>query len=66
MPSSYYPFGAQCRDAYSMFQPPISAECAAAHPGEDTWRCVCGEFMLPHVLTPSQVQRVRDTCSSSK
>ena len=64
MPSSYYPFGSQCRDAYSMFQPPISAECAAAQPGEDTWRCVCGEFMLPHVLTPSQVPRVRATCSS--
>ncbi len=23
----YYPFGLQCRDAYNMYQPPISSEC---------------------------------------
>ena len=27
----YYPFGDQCRDAYAMFQPPISSECADLH-----------------------------------
>lgn len=51
----YYPFGDQCRDAFAMYQPPISSECADLHLEEFRWKCVCGEYMLPHVMTPSQV-----------
>ena len=50
--TSYYPFGEQCREAYLKYQPPISSECSDLH--KDTWPCVCGEAMLPHVITPSQ------------
>jgi len=51
----YYPFGSQCHDAYQMFTPPISSECSAIYSGESLYKCVCGEYMLPHVMTPSQV-----------
>ena len=49
----YYPFGDQCRDAYTMYQPPISGVCAGDYP--ELWQCVCGEYMLPRVETPSMV-----------
>lgn len=50
---SYTPFGEQCSEAYSRYQPPISAACADQYPG--LWQCVCGEYMLPRLETPSQV-----------
>jgi len=54
--TSYYPFGDQCRDAYNIYQPPISDLCQSTWPqAEDTWKCVCGEYMLPRVMTPSQI-----------
>jgi len=53
--SGYYPFGSQCHDAYHMFSPPISAQCSAVHGPDNLYKCVCGEYMLPHVMTPSQV-----------
>ena len=53
--SGYYPFGSQCHDAYNMFSPPISSQCSELHGPDSLYKCVCGEYMLPHVLTPSQV-----------
>ena len=50
----YTPFGEQCRLAYQLYQPTLSPRCAAAYPAEP-WRCVCGEFALPLLETPSQV-----------
>ena len=50
---AYTPFGAQCRDAYAMYQPPVSATCAGQYPYQ--WQCVCGQYMLPSLETPSQV-----------
>lgn len=48
-------FGVQCFRAYSMYNnPPVPENCAVEFPGEE-WRCLCGEFMLPLVKTPSQV-----------
>jgi len=52
--SNYYPFGDQCHDAYQMFQPPLSPECLVAQESEPH-RCICGEYLLPLVLTPSMV-----------
>ena len=49
----YTPFGDQCLHAYSRYQPPISPTCAHTYP--DQWQCVCGEYMLPRLETPSQV-----------
>jgi len=53
--SSYYPFGSQCHDAYQMYTPPISSDCSAIYGEDSLYKCVCGEYMLPHVMTPSQV-----------
>ena len=51
---SYYPFGAQCQDAYTMFSPPLSPGCLAAH-ASAPHHCVCGQYLLPLLLTPSMV-----------
>merc|ERR1719317_1727124 len=53
--SSYYPFGSQCQDAYQMYTPPISSDCSAIYGEDSLYKCVCGEYMLPNVMTPSQV-----------
>jgi len=53
--SDYYPFGSQCHDAYQMYNPPISSRCSDAHGPDSLYNCVCGEYMLPNVMTPSQV-----------
>ncbi|KAK3287746.1 hypothetical protein CYMTET_4755 [Cymbomonas tetramitiformis] len=42
-------FGSQCELAYIHFAPPISPACASAYPQEDHWRCICGEYTLPHL-----------------
>jgi len=51
----YYPFGKQCHNAYQMYTPPISVECNAIYGEDSLYKCVCGEYMLPNVMTPSQV-----------
>jgi len=53
--SGYYPFGMQCHDAYHMFSPPISSKCSDLYGPDSLYKCVCGEYMLPLVVTPSQV-----------
>ena len=41
--------------AYDYYnQPEINEECSKAYPN-DMWKCLCGEYMLPLVETPSQV-----------
>ena len=52
--AGYYPFIDQCHDAFEMYSPPISEACLDAY-YPDVYKCVCGQFMLPRVMTPSQV-----------
>ncbi|XP_023340527.1 palmitoleoyl-protein carboxylesterase NOTUM isoform X3 [Eurytemora carolleeae] len=52
--SSYTPFGEQCKRAFEMYAPPVSEICREEFTGE-LWKCICGEYMLPRVMTPSQV-----------
>merc|ERR1711860_188303 len=51
---TYTAFGEQCRLAYQLFAPPISKTCSDAYPDE-LWKCICGEYMLPRIETPSQI-----------
>ena len=52
----YTPFGEQCRRAYKYYDnPETNKKCSDAYPDE-LWKCLCGEYMLPLVETPSQVQ----------
>ena len=52
----YTSFGEQCRRAYEYYNhPEINQKCSEAYPDE-LWKCLCGEYMLPLVETPSQVQ----------
>ena len=52
----YTSFGEQCRRAYEYYnKPEINDKCSEAYPDE-LWKCLCGEYMLPLVETPSQVQ----------
>ena len=49
------PFTEQCHRAYSFFnKPAISDKCGSAYSNE-SWKCICGEFMLPLVQVPSQI-----------
>ena len=51
----YDAFGEQCRRAYDYYhQPEITDRCRKIYPDE-LWKCLCGEYMLPLVETPSQV-----------
>ena len=49
----YTSFGEQCRLAYQQYQPPVSPRCGAVYPAE-LWRCLCGQYALPLLQTPSQ------------
>ena len=52
----YTSFGEQCRRAYEYYnKPEINDKCSEAYPDE-LWKCLCGEYMLPLVETPSQIQ----------
>ena len=51
----YTSFGEQCRRAYEFYHhPKINKRCGEAYSNE-MWKCLCGEYMLPLVETPSQV-----------
>ena len=51
----YTSFGEQCRRAYEFYHhPKINKKCGEAYSNE-MWKCLCGEYMLPLVETPSQV-----------
>ena len=51
----YTSFGEQCRLAYEYYNhPETNTKCRETYPDE-LWKCLCGEYMLPLVQTPSQV-----------
>ena len=48
--TSYYdPFMVQCERAYSLYnEPEVNLKCQEMYPN-DTWKCLCGQYMLPLV-----------------
>ena len=58
--NDYYPFGSQCMDAFNIYQPPISAECASLYSDTgDLWKCVCGEVMMMTMIMTTLMMRRR-------
>ena len=56
MDSDFTSFDQQCKEAFGFFnQPQISEKCRLSYPTNEHWKCLCGEFMLPLVQTPSQI-----------
>ena len=48
-------FMEQCEKAYELYDhPKVNDRCGNAHV-QDTWKCLCGQYMLPLVETPSQI-----------
>ena len=53
---NYVPFGEQFRRAYDYYhQPEVSDLCRETYGEDELWKCLCGEYMLPLVETPSQM-----------
>ena len=51
----YTSFGEQCRLAYEYYNhPETNKKCSETY-SDELWKCLCGEYMLPLVETPSQV-----------
>ena len=52
--SHYDAFMLQCEKAFELYnQPEINSKCKEMYPN-DPWKCLCGQYMLPLVQTPSQ------------
>jgi hypothetical protein len=48
-------FVLQCERAYDTFdQPGVNSQCSEKYQGQE-WKCLCGQYMLPLVQTPSQI-----------
>ena len=48
-------FMEQCEKAYELYDhPKVNDKCANEYV-QDTWKCLCGQYMLPLVETPSQI-----------
>jgi hypothetical protein len=46
-------FADQCKGVHSYANVThLGSECAAANPGSDAWKCIMGEYRMPHVKTP--------------
>ena len=53
--SSQDSFMEQCEKAYELYDHPhVNDKCADEYV-QDTWKCLCGQYMLPLVETPSQI-----------
>lgn len=43
----------QCEAIFGLASPPqLGEECAKAHPGSDGWKCLMGQYRMPHLRTP--------------
>jgi hypothetical protein len=46
-------FGAECQGVFSYANVTrLGRQCEAAHPGDDRWKCIMGEYRMPHIRTP--------------
>jgi len=46
-------FAAMCQGVFSYANVTrLGRRCEAAHPGSDRWKCIMGEYRMPHIRTP--------------
>lgn len=53
-PSGFVGFAKTCQGVFENFGVNhLGSECVVAHPGvDDAWKCIMGEYRMPHVQTP--------------